>query len=101
MPPPTRYSLRERLYFGAVIAAGCSIAGKSAAEVVLAQLPSEWLILGALTLLTGFIAPRFELRSLFLAGAVCWMLIDPRRPVFGAEPRTLEPQPAGAPTNAR
>jgi hypothetical protein len=53
MPPPTRYSLRERLYFGAVIAAGGSIAAKSGAEVILAQLPSEWLILGALTLLTG------------------------------------------------
>src|SRR4029078_3285806 len=33
----------------------------------------------ALTLLTGFIAPRFELRNLFLAGAA---LIIASRPVF-------------------
>lgn len=45
--------------------------------------------------------PLFVMGGLFLVGAVCWMIIDPRRPVFGAEPRTLAPQTAGAPTNAR
>ena len=65
MPQKTTYSLRQRLYFGAVIAAGCALAAKSAAEIILAQLPSEWLVLGALTLLTGSFTiriPRLSIR---------------------------------------
>ena len=65
MPQKTTYSLRQRLYFGAVIAAGCALAVKSAAEIILAQLPSEWLVLGALTLLTGSFTiriPRLSIR---------------------------------------
>jgi MFS family permease len=34
-------------------------------------------------------------------GAACWTAIDPRRPVFGAEPQTLEPQATLAPMNVR
>jgi cyanate permease len=45
--------------------------------------------------------PLYVMGGLFLIGAVCWMIIDPRRPVFGAEPRTLEPQTAAAPMNTR
>jgi putative nucleotidyltransferase with HDIG domain len=65
MPQTTRYSLRQRLYFGVVIAAGCALAAKSAVEIFLAQLPSEWLVLGALTLLTGSFTiriPRLSIR---------------------------------------
>src|SRR6187455_2558858 len=65
MPQTTSYSLRQRLYFGVVIAAGCAIACISAAEIILAKLPSEWLVLGALTLLTGSFTiriPRLSIR---------------------------------------
>jgi putative nucleotidyltransferase with HDIG domain len=65
---PTRstpYSARQRLYFGAVIAAGCAIAAKSLAEILLAPPQKEWLILGVLTLLTGSFTikiPRLTIR---------------------------------------
>jgi hypothetical protein len=39
--------------------------------------------------------------GLFLLGAACWTIIDPRRPVFGAERQTLDSQAAVAPMNAR
>jgi hypothetical protein len=45
--------------------------------------------------------PLYVMGGLFLMGAVCWMIIDPRRPVFGADPQTLEPQTTLAPMNAR
>ena len=60
-----RYSPFQRIYFGAVIAAGSSIAAKSALELFLAPAPSQWLLLGALTLLTGSFTiriPRLSIR---------------------------------------
>jgi hypothetical protein len=39
--------------------------------------------------------------GLFLLGAGCWTIIDPRRPVFGSEPQTLDPRAAVAAMNAR
>jgi putative nucleotidyltransferase with HDIG domain len=59
------YSAKQRLFFGVVIAAGCAIAAKSLAEVLLAPPRAEWLILGALTLLTGSFTvkiPRLTIR---------------------------------------
>src|SRR6187399_975319 len=59
------YSFRQRLYFGVVIATGCAIAAKCVAETFLAPASSEWLILGALTLLTGSFTikiPRLSIR---------------------------------------
>ena len=32
--------------------------------------------------------PLYFMGGLFLVGAACWMIIDPRRPVFGAVPET-------------
>ena len=66
MAPQPRYSPLQRIYFGAVIAAGSSVAVKSAAELALAPpSSSQWILLGALTLLTGsFIIriPRLSIR---------------------------------------
>src|SRR6185369_7220955 len=45
--------------------------------------------------------PLYVMGGLFLVGAVCWMLIDPRRAVFGAEPQLLGPHAAAAPASAR
>ena len=45
--------------------------------------------------------PLYVMGGLFLVGAACWLIIDPRRPVFGAEPQTLDPRSALAPVNAR
>jgi hypothetical protein len=45
--------------------------------------------------------PLYIMGGLFLVGAACWMIIDPRRPVFGTEPEALEPRGALAPMNAR
>ena len=46
--------------------------------------------------------PLYVMGGLFLVGAACWTIIDPRRPVFGADPETLETGAATfAPTNAR
>jgi MFS transporter, ACS family, glucarate transporter len=45
--------------------------------------------------------PLYVMGSLFLVGAGCWTIIDPRRPVFGAEPQALDPRAAVAPVNAR
>jgi MFS family permease len=44
--------------------------------------------------------PLFVMGGLFLIGAACWTMIDPRRPVFGADPHPVEPRTALAPTNA-
>jgi len=33
--------------------------------------------------------PLYVMGGLFLLGAVCWTIIDPRRPVFGEQPRTI------------
>jgi hypothetical protein len=46
-------------------------------------------------------APLHVMGGLFLVGGACWTIIDPRRPVFGAEPETLEPEAIPAPMNAR
>ena len=46
-------------------------------------------------------APLYVMGGLFLIGAACWTIIDPRRPVFGAEPEPLDPSAAVAPMNAR
>ena len=65
MPQTTKYSLRQRIYFGVVIAIGCALSVKSAAEIVLSQQSPEWLLLGALTLLTGSFTiriPRLSIR---------------------------------------
>jgi hypothetical protein len=45
--------------------------------------------------------PLYVMGGLFLIGAACWTVIDPRRPVFGTEPQTLEPDAIPAPMNAR
>jgi MFS family permease len=45
--------------------------------------------------------PLYVMGGLFLIGAACWTVIDPRRPVFGAEPQTLAPEALPAPMNAR
>lgn len=65
MAPTPRYTSLQRVYFSAVIAAGASIATKAALEVLLAPPPSQWLLLGALTLLTGSFTiriPRLSIR---------------------------------------
>lgn len=46
-------SLRAQLYIGAVIAFGLAVAGHSAMRLYLHPPPPQWLILAALTLLTG------------------------------------------------
>jgi hypothetical protein len=45
--------------------------------------------------------PLYVMGGLFLLGAACWTIIDPRRPVFGMEPHTREPEAAPAPMAAR
>jgi sugar phosphate permease len=45
--------------------------------------------------------PLYVMGGLFLVGAACWTIIDPRRPVFGAEPETFGPRAVVAPVNAR
>jgi sugar phosphate permease len=45
--------------------------------------------------------PLYVMGGLFLIGAACWTIIDPRRPVFGTEPETIEPEAIPAPMNAR
>jgi ACS family glucarate transporter-like MFS transporter len=44
--------------------------------------------------------PLYLMGSLFLLGALCWMAIDPRQPVFAEAPRAIhgEPSPLGAAT---
>jgi nitrate/nitrite transporter NarK len=44
--------------------------------------------------------PLDVMGALFLVGAACWTVIDPRRPVFGAEAQTLEPEVTPAPMTA-
>ena len=34
--------------------------------------------------------PLYVMGGLFLVGAACWVIIDPRRPVFAAHPETLD-----------
>jgi putative nucleotidyltransferase with HDIG domain len=53
-----KFSLAQRLYFGAVIGAGLGITLFSAARLYLNPVSSEWLILAALTLLTGSFTVR-------------------------------------------
>ena len=45
--------------------------------------------------------PLYIMGGLFLLGAGCWTIIDPRRPVFGADPQTVEPPSTLAPMSAR
>jgi putative nucleotidyltransferase with HDIG domain len=50
---PTPFSRPARVYIGAVIALGMAVTAQSAYVVHSAQVPPHWLILAALTLLTG------------------------------------------------
>ncbi len=45
--------------------------------------------------------PLYVMGGLFLIGAACWTVIDPRRPVFATEPQMVEPEATPAPMNAR
>jgi sugar phosphate permease len=45
--------------------------------------------------------PLYVMGGLFFVGAACWTIIDPRRPVFGAEARTLGPEASAPPIAAR
>jgi putative nucleotidyltransferase with HDIG domain len=53
-----QFSLPQRLYFGVVIGGGLGITFVSAARLYLNPVSSEWLILAALTLLTGSFTVR-------------------------------------------
>src|SRR5688572_10322018 len=59
-----RFSPGQRLYFGLMIAAGLAITVSSVAELFLHPVPSEWLILAALTLLTGSFTIRITKLSI-------------------------------------
>jgi ACS family glucarate transporter-like MFS transporter len=45
--------------------------------------------------------PLYVMGGLFLVGAACWTLIDPRRPVFGMDPQALGPGSIPAPMRVR
>src|SRR5918993_1116847 len=58
MTQNVKFSLAQRLYFGTVIGAGIGITSLSAARLYLNPVSAEWLILIALTLLTGSFTVR-------------------------------------------
>jgi putative nucleotidyltransferase with HDIG domain len=58
MTKNTQFSAAQRLYLGAVISAGLGIAVLSALRLYLNPVSAEWLILTALTLLTGSFTVR-------------------------------------------
>jgi putative nucleotidyltransferase with HDIG domain len=58
MTKHTNFSSAQRVYFGAVISAGVGIAALSAIRLYLNPVSVEWLILTALTLLTGSFTVR-------------------------------------------
>jgi MFS transporter, ACS family, glucarate transporter len=45
--------------------------------------------------------PLYVMGGLFLIGAACWMVIDPRRPVFAADPDKVNPEAALAAIEAQ
>src|SRR5688572_15925787 len=58
------FSTGQRLYFGLVIITGLAITVSSAVQLYLSPVPSEWLILAALTLLTGSFTIRITKLSI-------------------------------------
>lgn len=58
MTKHVQFTAAQRVYFGTVIAAGLAITTLAAARLYLEPVSSEWLILAALTLLTGSFTVR-------------------------------------------
>jgi putative nucleotidyltransferase with HDIG domain len=58
------FTLGQRLYFGLVIGAGLIITASAATQLYLNPVPAEWVILAALTLLTGSFTIRITKLSI-------------------------------------
>src|SRR5688572_24197099 len=58
------YTLGQRLYFGLIIGAGLLVTSTAAAQLYLNPAPAEWVILAALTLLTGSFTIRITKLSI-------------------------------------
>jgi putative nucleotidyltransferase with HDIG domain len=59
-----RFTPIQRLYFGSVIAVGLTVAGVSAVDVYKGDVSGQWMLLAALTLLTGSFTIRITTLSI-------------------------------------
>jgi putative nucleotidyltransferase with HDIG domain len=60
MTEPAQFSFGQRLYFALVISAGLVVTTTAATQLYLNPVPSQWVILAALTLLTGSFTIRIK-----------------------------------------